>query len=100
MTARPRSFTFSTAQLRWLAGITCSPLTGRARVTRWSAQGLVLRPDWEAVITPVVDYALTRPDVDPARIALIGLSLGGYLAPRAAAGRAPAGRLHCRLRLL
>lgn len=47
-------------------------------------QGLVLRPDWEAVITPVVDYALTRPDVDPARIALIGLSLGGYLAPRAA----------------
>ena len=49
-------------------------------------QGLVLRPDWEAVITPVVDYALTRPDVDPDRVALIGLSLGGYLAPRAAAG--------------
>jgi alpha-beta hydrolase superfamily lysophospholipase len=47
-------------------------------------QGLVLRPDWGAVITPVVDYLLTRPDVDPARIALIGLSLGGYLAPRAA----------------
>jgi len=47
-------------------------------------QGLVLRPDWEAVITPVVEYLLTRPDVDPARIALIGLSLGGYLAPRAA----------------
>jgi alpha-beta hydrolase superfamily lysophospholipase len=48
-------------------------------------QGLVLRADWESVITPVVDYALTRPDVDPAKIALIGLSLGGYLAPRAAA---------------
>jgi alpha-beta hydrolase superfamily lysophospholipase len=48
-------------------------------------QGLVLRPDWESVITPVVDYALTRPDVDPTKIALIGLSLGGYLAPRAAA---------------
>ena len=47
-------------------------------------QGLVMRPDWAAVITPVVDYLLTRPDVDPARIALIGLSLGGYLAPRAA----------------
>ncbi len=47
-------------------------------------QGLVMRPDWEAVITPVVDYLLTRPDVDPARIALIGLSLGAYLAPRAA----------------
>jgi alpha-beta hydrolase superfamily lysophospholipase len=47
-------------------------------------QGLVMRPDWEAVITPVLDYALSRPDVDPARVALIGLSLGGYLAPRAA----------------
>jgi hypothetical protein len=42
------------------------------------------RPDWESVVTPVVDYALRRPDVDPARIALIGLSFGGYLAPRAA----------------
>ena len=47
-------------------------------------RGLVLRPDWENVIAPVVDYALTRPEVDPARIALIGLSLGGHLAPRAA----------------
>jgi alpha-beta hydrolase superfamily lysophospholipase len=47
-------------------------------------QGLVLRPDWEAVITPVVDYLLTRPDVDPDRVALIGLSLGAHLAPRAA----------------
>ena len=47
-------------------------------------QGLVMRPDWEAVISPVVDYVLARPDVDPARVALIGLSLGGHLAPRAA----------------
>jgi alpha-beta hydrolase superfamily lysophospholipase len=47
-------------------------------------QGLVLRPDWAAVITPVVDYLLARPDVDRARVALIGLSLGGFLAPRAA----------------
>lgn len=47
-------------------------------------RGVPLRPDWENVITPVVDYLLGRPDVDPERIALIGLSLGGYLAPRAA----------------
>lgn len=47
-------------------------------------QGLPMRPDWESVITPVVDYALTRDDVDPARLALVGLSLGAYLAPRAA----------------
>ena len=46
--------------------------------------GLRMRPDWEAVITPVIDYLLTRPEVDAAKIALIGLSLGAYLAPRAA----------------
>ena len=49
-------------------------------------QGLVMRPDWENVVRPVVDYALTRPEVDPKRLALIGWSFGGYLAPRAASG--------------
>jgi hypothetical protein len=47
-------------------------------------RGVPLRPDWENVITPVVDYLLARPNVDPERIVLAGLSLGGYLAPRAA----------------
>lgn len=48
-------------------------------------QGLPFRYDWEAVITPVVDYLLGRPDVDPKRIAIIGLSQAGYWVPRAAA---------------
>jgi dienelactone hydrolase len=48
-------------------------------------QGLYFRPDWEAVVTPVVDYALARPEVDPGRLALMGLSMGGYLVARAAA---------------
>jgi hypothetical protein len=43
------------------------------------------RPDWEKVITPVVDYLLSRPEVDPARIVLSGSSLGGELVIRAAA---------------
>ena len=46
---------------------------------------LVFRPDWEHVVTPVVDFALGLDGVDPARIALLGVSLGGVLAPRAAA---------------
>jgi alpha-beta hydrolase superfamily lysophospholipase len=45
---------------------------------------LYMRPDWERVVTPVVDFLLTRPDVDGRRIALVGRSWGGYLAPRAA----------------
>jgi pimeloyl-ACP methyl ester carboxylesterase len=46
--------------------------------------GLLLRPDFDKAVTPVVDYTLTRPDVDPEKIALIGLSLGFFLASRAA----------------
>jgi pimeloyl-ACP methyl ester carboxylesterase len=46
--------------------------------------GVPFRPDWENVITPVVDFLRGRPDTDAERIALIGLSFGGYLAPRAA----------------
>lgn len=44
-----------------------------------------MRHDWENVISPIMDYLLTRNDVTPNQIALIGLSWGGNLAPRAAA---------------
>jgi alpha-beta hydrolase superfamily lysophospholipase len=47
--------------------------------------GLVFRPDWENVVTPVFDWLLSRAEVDPARVALLGASMGGLLAPRAAA---------------
>lgn len=46
-------------------------LTGYHDSERWSA--------------PVVDYLQTRPDVVPGRIGVMGWSLGGYYAPRAAA---------------
>ena len=48
-------------------------------------QKLFFRPDWDSVVTPAVDWLLARPDVDPDRIALMGMSFGGFLAPRAAA---------------
>jgi hypothetical protein len=43
------------------------------------------RHDWEQVITPVVDFLVARPDVDPERIALYGISQAGYWVPRALA---------------
>ena len=48
--------------------------------------GVAMVPDWERVVAPVVDAVVTRPDVDPARMILVGWSLGGYLALRAASG--------------
>ena len=48
-------------------------------------QHLTFRPDWEKVITPVVDYVLTRPDVDGGKIALLGVSQAGYWVPRSVA---------------
>ena len=48
-------------------------------------QGLAFRPDWEKVITPVVDFLSARADVDAARLALLGVSQGGYWVPRALA---------------
>ena len=48
--------------------------------------GIPIRPDWENVVRPVVDFALKRHEIDPKRLVLIGWSFGGYLAPRAASG--------------
>lgn len=47
-------------------------------------QRLILRPDGE-VLTAVVDLLLARDDVDPARVAVIGVGPAGYWVPRALA---------------
>jgi hypothetical protein len=43
------------------------------------------RPDWEAVLTPVLDFVLAQPGVDADRIALYGISQAGFWVPRALA---------------
>jgi hypothetical protein len=48
-------------------------------------QNIPFRHDWEKVITPVVDFLYKREDVDPYRIALSGISQGGYWVLRALA---------------
>lgn len=46
-------------------------------------RGIGFRPDWEAVLTPVVDFLLARSDVDADRLALYGISQGGFWIARA-----------------
>ncbi|MGH6920972.1 MAG: alpha/beta hydrolase family protein, partial [Geminicoccaceae bacterium] len=67
-------------------GYHCLLFDGPGQGAMLYGQGVRLRPDWETVVKAVVDFALTLPTVDPARLALSGWSLGGYLAPRAASG--------------
>ncbi len=67
-------------------GYHCLLFDGPGQGAALLERGLVMRPDWETVIVPVLDHALTLPGVDPERVALIGWSLGGYLAPRGASG--------------
>jgi pimeloyl-ACP methyl ester carboxylesterase len=43
------------------------------------------RPDYEAPVGAIINYVLSRGDVDPQWLALYGISYGGYFASRAAA---------------
>jgi hypothetical protein len=66
-------------------GYDCLTFDGPGQGAALWRQELYFRPDWETVVTPVVDFALTLPGIDPERIALLGVSQGGYWVPRAVA---------------
>jgi pimeloyl-ACP methyl ester carboxylesterase len=46
--------------------------------------GSVFRPDYEVPVKTILDYVLSREDVDPERLAIYGLSYGGYIVLRGA----------------
>jgi dienelactone hydrolase len=48
-------------------------------------RGLVLRHDYEKAGSACIDFLERRPDVDPGKIGIVAISLGGYYAPRCAA---------------
>jgi hypothetical protein len=48
-------------------------------------RGVPFRPDWEAVLTPVVDALVARSDVDAAALTAYGVSQAGFWLPRALA---------------
>jgi hypothetical protein len=66
-------------------GYVCLTFDGPGQGPALHEQGLFFRANWESVITPVVDFALGLPGVDRDRIALQGISQGGYWVPRAVA---------------
>jgi dienelactone hydrolase len=47
---------------------------------------LAIRGDWEVPGAAIIDYLTTEPSLDPGRIGVWGVSLGGYYAPRVASG--------------
>ena len=85
----------STAEelMLWI-GNACAPRGWNALVFEGPGQvgaldlnpALVFRPDYEAPVKAVIDHVIGRPDIDPSRLAILGYSFGGQLAPRAASG--------------
>ncbi|MEU9336431.1 alpha/beta hydrolase [Streptomyces sp. NPDC048290] len=76
---------------RWLydgairRGYHCLAVQGPGQGLALRLSGMTFRHDWERVVTAVVDTAVGLPGVSRDRIGLMGLSFGGYLAPRAVA---------------
>jgi pimeloyl-ACP methyl ester carboxylesterase len=68
-------------------GWNCITYEGPGQPTIRREQDLGFIPDWENVVTPIVDYLLSEKAnvVDENRLALVGNSFGGYLAARAVA---------------
>lgn len=58
-------------------------LPGQGQALR--TQNLIMRHDTEVPVGAAVDFISKRADVDKDAVALFGMSLGGYFAPRAAA---------------
>lgn len=66
-------------------GVSCLMLDQPGTGEALRLQGLTARIDAEAWAGAAVDWLETRSDVDTSRIGIVGWSLGGYYAPRAAA---------------
>jgi alpha-beta hydrolase superfamily lysophospholipase len=73
---------YAALALGWNVLVWDSPGTGAMLVEH----RVPMRPDFENVVGPVVDWLVAQPSVDPDAIVLVGRSLGGYLVPRAASG--------------
>jgi dienelactone hydrolase len=66
-------------------GINTLAIDGPGQAETLRLRNIPSRPDYEVPGRAAYDYVAARPDVDPARVAVMGYSFGGYQAPRIAA---------------
>ncbi len=66
-------------------GMACLVLDGPGNGESIRFRGMHLRFDYDVAGTAAVNYLETRDDVDKDRLGVMGISLGGYYAPRCAA---------------
>jgi dienelactone hydrolase len=66
-------------------GISCLVMDGPGTGEAIRFRGFVLRHDYEIAGSACVDFLESRADVDPKKIGIVAVSLGGYYAPRCAA---------------
>jgi dienelactone hydrolase len=63
-------------------GVNTLAIDGPGQSEPLRLRNLVSRHDFEVAGTAAYDYVAARPEVDPARVAVMGYSFGGYQAPR------------------
>jgi len=66
-------------------GISCLVMDGPGTGEAIRFRGFVLRHDYEVAGSACIDFLEKRADVDPKKIGVVAISLGGYYAPRCAA---------------
>ena len=66
-------------------GIACLIVDGPGNGEAIRFRNLTLHHETERYATAAWEYLAARPEIDPARIGVMAISLGGYYAPRAAA---------------
>ncbi|MFQ5895945.1 MAG: alpha/beta hydrolase family protein, partial [Nitrospinota bacterium] len=66
-------------------GMSCLIVDGPGTGEAIRFRGHYLRHDYEVAARAACDYLEKRPEVDPERLAVLAISLGGYYAPRSAA---------------
>jgi len=83
--ALPEQNFFRGAQWLTARGLACLVFNGPGQGGTIRLLGKPTIPDYERPVAAVVDYLQERPDVDPGRIGLLGVSMAGYYGMRAAA---------------